>query len=200
MEALKEDGISATTIIVWNQPGHLRETRVAASAITSASLLAAVPSAHPPSPLCMRHHGRLPGGGRSRKDEKESRKPCQDPSLKPEGSTGPPRPQKAPALLCSSLSPSSSSRFTLPFPASLPVMTPPGWNSLFLTGGRLQKALSGGGGRNGRICFPSSPHPQAPGSQPLRSQSENNIRASTMHIQSGIHLLAPRGQRCSISC
>lgn len=58
--------------------------RIAASAITSASLLAAVPSAHPPSPLCMRHHGRLPGGGRSRKDEKASRKPCQDPSPKPE--------------------------------------------------------------------------------------------------------------------
>lgn len=105
MEALKEDGTSATTIIVWNQPAHLHESRVAASAITSASLLAAVPSAHPPSPLCMRHHDRLPGGGRSRKDEKESRKPCQDPNLKLEGSRGSPRPQKALALLCLSFSP-----------------------------------------------------------------------------------------------
>lgn len=57
--------------------------------------------------------------------------------------------------------PSASSRYTLPFPASLPVMTPPGWNSLFLTGGRLQKALSGEGGRQGRICYPSSPPPSS---------------------------------------
>lgn len=104
--------------------------RVAASAITSASLLAAVPSAHPPSPLCMRHHNRLPGGGRGRKDGE--REPGALPRPQPQ-TTGFPwsfgsrkkqnkKKSSRPSLLIiesRSFLPSASSRYTLPFPASL---------------------------------------------------------------------------------
>lgn len=58
--------------------------------------------------------------------EKESREPCQDPSPKPQGSPGPPGPKKKkssrPSLLIiesRSFLPSASSRYTLPFSASL---------------------------------------------------------------------------------
>lgn len=98
--------------------------RVAASAITSASLLAAVPSAHPPSPLCMRHHNRLPGGGRGRKDGE--REPGALPRPQPQttglpwssGSTKTSRPSLF-IIESRSFLPSASSRYALPFPASL---------------------------------------------------------------------------------
>lgn len=141
--------------------------RVAASAITSTSLLAAVPSAHPPSPLCMRHHNRLPGGGRGRKDGE--REPGALPRPQPQTtglpwSSGSKKKKKAPALLCSSSSPDPSfpphhPGTPCPFQHPSAVMTPPGWNSLLLAGRRLQKALSGEGGRHGRIRFPNSPPP-----------------------------------------
>lgn len=98
--------------------------RVAASAITSASLLAAVPSAHPPSPLCMRHHNRLPGGGRGRKDGE--REPGALPRPQPQ-TTGLPwfsgsTKSSRPSLFINesrSFLPSAPSRCALPFPASL---------------------------------------------------------------------------------
>lgn len=48
-----------------------------------------------------------------------------------------------------------------------------------------------GAGGTGRIHFSISPIQLLESSLTARSP-ENNIRASTMHIQSGIHLLTPR--------
>lgn len=44
MEALKEDGTSATTIIVWDRPGHLRESQPAPLPPRACSLLSPAPT------------------------------------------------------------------------------------------------------------------------------------------------------------
>lgn len=182
---LNEAGTSAAVIIVWDQPGHLRESQPAPLPPPACSLLSPAPT-RPARFVCASTAASLVAEG-AEKTEKASRKPCQDPSPKPEGSLGPPRPQKAPALVCSTSS--TSSRYTLPFPASLRCHDASG---LELAPSRWRKAPESfreGAEDTGESVFPARHH-RAPGAQPRRTQPENNIRASTMHIQSGIHLLA----------
>lgn len=163
MEALKEDGTSATTIIVWDRPSHLRESQPAPLPPRACSLLSPAPTAQP----ALYAPPRSPPWWRKEQKRGES-EPETLPRPQPQterflGSSGSTKISRPSLLIIKSRSslPSASPWYTLPFPASLPVMTPPGWNSLFLTGGRLQKALYGGGGRHGRICFSSSPPPSS---------------------------------------
>lgn len=212
----------ASAIIVWPRPGHL--LRASRSAITSQSPARrcpqrppsqpAFPNAHPPSPLCMRQHGRLPGCRRGRKTQESEPRAARVPApnhwaRKPRGppKTGPGQ-QKAHAYL-----PPSSAHHRVPvFPSrfhripvhpalfSIPLLSlrlrAKARSFFWGTGGRLQKALYGGWREIQGESISPSPHP-APGVQLLESRiaarsRENNIRASTMHIQSGIHLLTPR--------
>ena len=52
---------TAAAIIVWLRPGRAICSARRAAPLPPQARLGAVPNAHPPKPLCMRQHGRLPG-------------------------------------------------------------------------------------------------------------------------------------------
>lgn len=174
---LDEAATSAAVSIVWDRPGHLRESQPAPLPPPACSLLSPAPT-RPARFVCATAAASLVAEG-AEKTEKASRKPRQDPSPKPEGSLGPPRPQKAPAPCLLFVEPRSSlssvsSRYTLPSPASLRCHDASG---LELAPSRLEEGsrrLSGGGGRHRRICFPSSPPPSS-GSPSLAARSRRTI-------------------------
>lgn len=136
----------AAAIIVWPRPGRAICSARRAAPLPPQTRLRAVPNAHPPSPLCISQHGRLPGY----RHKKASPEPRQDPSPKPWGekanraiknrswSTKSPRlsvlttPPSPHLLLCSSPRPCFSFPFPQdpgtpsPFQHPSAVITPPG--------------------------------------------------------------------------
>lgn len=198
----------AAAIIVWPGPGHLLPRRAAPLAPGGSPR-----SPRPPcSPLCMRQHGRLLGG---RRGGKETRKRARIPARAPAPSyrarkpgtalktgswpTRSPRlaPRLPPLLITSSLfflPVSTPFRYTLPFSASLCCHYAFGLKPAPFSKD-LEKAPESpfweGAEDPGRIQVPISPPLLEESSLAARSP-ENNIRAPGMHIQSGIHLLAPR--------
>lgn len=164
------------------RPGHL--LRASRSAITSRAGLGAVPGAHPPSPLCMRQHGRLLAAEGTEAEESQPRARGRESQA---GHQHRPlvnkKPRLAPTLRCSSPRPCFSfpcpHQPGAPCPCSIPRLsvrrqaeTCPFFSG---AGRRLQKALYGGaGGTGSSIHFPF-PRP-APRAQ-LAARSRRTISA-----------------------
>ena len=181
----------AAAIIVWPRPGRAICSARRAAPLPPQTRLRAVPNAHPPSPLCISQHGRLPGY----RHKKASPEPRQDPSPKPWGEkanraiknrswstksprlsvlTNPPVPAPPPLLITTSLfflPVSPGSRYTQPFSASLRCHYASGLKSLLFLKNRRKSPESPlrWGREMGKNPFPRLPH-QAPGVQPRSTQ------------------------------
>lgn len=126
-------------IIVWPGPGRAICSARRAAPLPPRAGLGAVPSAHPPGPLCMRQHGRLlaaegteesqPGalpGSQPRTGGRESQQGHQSRSLVNKKPTPGPHPSRLIPASLFFLPDSTSSWYALPFQHPSAVIPPPG--------------------------------------------------------------------------